>query len=102
MIEASLRVELVNMGINSVAITIILIASLVAQALTSAAFAGQSPPPSHIDNFVGHPRMIVISDIGNEPDDQMSLTRLLLYANELDIEALIAATSTWQKNVVHP
>jgi len=46
--------------------------------------------------------MIVISDIGNEPDDQMSLTRLLLYSNELEIEALIAATSTWQKNIVHP
>ncbi|MBV8834794.1 MAG: DUF1593 domain-containing protein, partial [Acidobacteriaceae bacterium] len=57
---------------------------------------------SHIDNFDGHPRLIVISDIGNEPDDQMSLTRLLLYSNELDIEALIAATSTWQKNVLHP
>ena len=64
--------------------------------------AVQSVPPSHIDKFAGRPRMIVISDIGNEPDDQMSLTRLLVYSNELDIEALIAATSTWQKNVVHP
>ncbi len=44
----------------------------------------------------------MISDIGNEPDDQMSLVRLLLYANELDIEALIATTSTWQKHAVHP
>jgi hypothetical protein len=59
-------------------------------------------PPSHIDKFVGHPRLIVISDIGNEPDDQMSFTRLLLYSNELDIEAMIAGTSTWQKNVMHP
>jgi hypothetical protein len=32
----------------------------------------------------------------------MSLTRLLLYSNQLDIEALIAATSTWQKNALHP
>lgn len=54
------------------------------------------------DNYTGHPRVIVISDIGNEPDDQMSLVRLLLYSNELDIEALIAATSTWQKTVTHP
>ena len=46
--------------------------------------------------------MIVISDIGNEPDDQMSLVRLLLYSNELDIEALIASTSTWQKTTIHP
>jgi hypothetical protein len=63
---------------------------------------GQAIPPAHVDSFSGHPRMVVISDIGNEPDDQMSLVRLLLYSNELDIEALIASTSTWQRNVVHP
>lgn len=62
----------------------------------------QAIAPSHVDNFTGHPRIVVISDIGNEPDDQMSLTRLLLYSNQLDIEALIAATSTWQKNILHP
>ena len=55
----------------------------------------------HVDNFTGRPRMIVISDIGNEPDDQMSLTRLLLYSNQLDIEALIAVTSTWQRTTTH-
>jgi hypothetical protein len=59
-------------------------------------------PPTHVDDFTGNPRVIVISDIGNEPDDQMSLVRLLLYSNELDIEALIASTSTWQKHAVHP
>jgi hypothetical protein len=59
-------------------------------------------PPAHVDNFTGHPRLVVLSDIGNEPDDQMSLVRLLLYSNELDIEALVACTSTWQKNVLHP
>jgi len=63
---------------------------------------GQPIPPNHIDDFAGAPRLVVISDIGNEPDDQMSLVRLLLYSNEMDIEALIAATSTWQKAAVHP
>ena len=58
--------------------------------------------PTHVDNFAGKPRVIVISDIGNEPDDQMSLVRLLLYSNELDIEALVASTSTWQRTVIHP
>jgi Protein of unknown function (DUF1593) len=62
----------------------------------------QPLPPAHVDDFAGHPRVIVISDIGNEPDDQMSLVRLLLYSNELDIEGLIATTSTWQKNATHP
>lgn len=59
-------------------------------------------PPTHVDDAAGHPRAIIISDIGNEPDDQMSLVRLLLYSNEIDIEALVAATSTWQKQVTHP
>ena len=55
-----------------------------------------------VDNAPGHPRVIVVSDIGNEPDDQMSLVRLLMYSNELDIEGLIATTSTWQKRAAHP
>ena len=49
-----------------------------------------------------HARVVILSDIGNEPDDQMSLVRLLLYSNELDLEALIATTSTWQKAATHP
>jgi len=64
--------------------------------------AGQGLPTTHVDEFQGKPRMIVISDIGNEPDDQMSLVRLLLYSNELDVEGLIATTSTWQKTAIHP
>ena len=64
--------------------------------------ASSATPPTRVDEFTGRPRVIVISDIGNEPDDQMSLVRLLLYSNELDIEALIATTSTWQKHIVHP
>jgi hypothetical protein len=62
----------------------------------------QPIPPAHIDAFPGHPRVVIISDIGNEPDDQMSLVRLLVYSNELDIEALIPTTSTWQKAAAHP
>lgn len=64
--------------------------------------SGSLTSQTHIDNFAGHPRLIVISDIGNEPDDQMSFVRLLLYSNEIDIEGLIASTSTWQKKAVHP
>jgi hypothetical protein len=76
---------------------VILLLGLVA--LTS---AGQSPLPPAPDTFNGHPRVAIISDIGNEPDDQMSFVRLLLYSNELDIEAMIATTSTWQKTATHP
>ena len=57
---------------------------------------------SQVDNFEGRPRVVVLTDIGNEPDDQMSFVRLLLYSNELDLEGLIATTSTWQKGKVRP
>lgn len=48
------------------------------------------------------PRLFVLTDIGNEPDDQMSLTRLLLYSNEIDIEGIAATTSVWQRDKVSP
>jgi len=69
--------------------------------LRSAAYALQSPA-GRLDNFSNHPRAFVVSDIGNEPDDQMSFVRLLLYSNEIDLEGLVATTSTWQKAVTHP
>ena len=76
--------------------------ALLALLALAASVLGQTAAATEVDHFAGHPRAIVISDIGNEPDDQMSLTRLLLYSNEIDIEALIASTSTWQKTAVHP
>ena len=48
------------------------------------------------------PRVIVLTDITNEPDDQQSLVRFLSYANEFDIEGLIATTSTWLRDDVRP
>lgn len=42
------------------------------------------------------PRIIVTTDITNEPDDQESLIRLLLYANDIDIEGLIGSTGVWK------
>ena len=40
--------------------------------LSSCCSEGQAVSPTHTDDFAGRPRVIVISDIGNEPDDQMS------------------------------
>ena len=40
------------------------------------------------------PRLIVLTDIGNEPDDEESLVRLLVYSDQFDIEGLIAVIST--------
>lgn len=47
-------------------------------------------------------RLIVLSDIENEPDDTQSFVRLLLYANEIDLEALVATTSTHMRGEIHP
>ncbi len=70
--------------------------------LLNSATGAQQPAAARLDNFSGHPRAFVISDIGNEPDDQMSFVRFLLYSNEIDVEGLVAATSTWQKAITHP
>lgn len=48
------------------------------------------------------PRLIVLTDISNEPDDEESLVRLLVYSNEYDIEGLIATTSTWLRSNPRP
>src|SRR5262250_2452838 len=48
------------------------------------------------------PRVVVLTDIGNEPDDSESMVRFLLYTNEFDVEGLLATTSTWLRTAVHP
>ncbi len=47
-----------------------------------------------------NPRLFVLTDIENEPDDAMSMVRLLVYANQIDIEGLAATTSIHQQNKV--
>jgi hypothetical protein len=48
------------------------------------------------------PRVFVLTDIENEPDDAMSMVRFLTYANNFDVEGLVATTSIHQKNHVAP
>lgn len=47
-------------------------------------------------------RIVILTDIGNEPDDSESFVRFLTYSNEFDIESIVATTSTWQRDQVHP
>jgi hypothetical protein len=47
-------------------------------------------------------RLIVLTDIEADPDDTQSMVRLLLYANEIDIQGLIATTSIHKQTTVHP
>lgn len=47
-------------------------------------------------------RVLVLTDIGNEPDDSESFVRFLLYSNQFDVEGLVATTSTWQRKGNRP
>ena len=45
-------------------------------------------------------RVLVLTDIENEPDDAMSLVRFLTYSNQWEVEGLIATTSVHQKEKI--
>jgi len=47
-------------------------------------------------------RILVLTDIENEPDDTMSMVRLMLYSNQIDIEGLVATTSMFMTDRVAP
>jgi hypothetical protein len=44
----------------------------------------------------------VLTDITNEPDDEESMVRFLVYSNEYDVEGLIATTSVWLRDKTRP
>ncbi|MBA2114653.1 DUF1593 domain-containing protein [Bremerella alba] len=39
------------------------------------------------------PRLLVLTDVGGDPDDQQSLVRLMVYANQFRLEGLVASAS---------
>jgi hypothetical protein len=45
-------------------------------------------------------RLVVLTDIEADPDDTQSLIRLLLYSDVIEIQGLIATTSTWKRTSV--
>ena len=47
-------------------------------------------------------RMIVLTDIEADPDDTQSLVRLVLYSDVIDLQGLIATTSTHKRTSVAP
>ena len=80
------------------------LALLFAGGLASGIATGAPGPSSasEPDPFYPKARVVVMTDIANEPDDQMSMVRFLVYANGFDVEGLVATTSTWMKNKVRP
>ena len=47
-------------------------------------------------------RVIVLTDFYKDPDDKQSMIRILTYANEFDIEGLIATSLAYGDGQVHP
>ncbi|MBK8199708.1 MAG: DUF1593 domain-containing protein [Acidobacteria bacterium] len=47
-------------------------------------------------------RVIVLTDIGTDPDDVQCLIRLMLYSNEIEIAGLVATTSVHQNDRTEP
>ncbi len=43
------------------------------------------------------PRIITTTDLGADPDDEQSMVRLLVCANEFDIEGLVVSSGCWKK-----
>ena len=44
------------------------------------------------------PRIVVLTDFGEDPDDEQSMVRFLLYANEFDIEGLLVTADGSDRN----
>ena len=56
----------------------------------------------HLRPSMQKQRLIVLTDIGAEADDTESMVRLVLYSDDIDIEGLVATTSTWKRTSVSP
>ncbi|MDI7774190.1 DUF1593 domain-containing protein [Asticcacaulis sp. EMRT-3] len=78
-----------------------MLAALILSAVSPDAYA-QNVAHAPITAPADKQRLIVLTDIGGEPDDSESMVRLMVYSSEIDIEGIIATTSVWMKNDTHP
>jgi hypothetical protein len=89
-----------NVLSSSVAMALAAVGALAAAQVTDQ--SATAPAAARVDAYTARARVVVMTDIANEPDDQMSLVRFLVYANHFDVEGLVATTSTWMKARVRP
>ncbi len=69
------------------------LACLAVLAPAEASPAAQAPPK---------PRLLVLTDIGGDPDDQQSMVRLMVTSNEFDVEGLVATSRLQHGTDVRP
>lgn len=75
---------------------------LLGAGLTLALPHGRASSNGSLLSYPTKPRIFILSDIANEPDDSESLVRYLVYSNQFQNEGLVAVTSTWLKDQVRP
>lgn len=75
----------------------LLLATVVLTALLTSVTPAQDPN-SEAAAVSYRPRVINTTDLGADPDDEQSMVRQLVSANEFDIEGLIVSTGCWKKN----
>ncbi|ETS86226.1 hypothetical protein PFICI_00054 [Pestalotiopsis fici W106-1] len=82
----------------------LLAVQLASQAVTGvhSLISNRNSATDNLQSFSYKPRIFILSDILNEPDDSMSLVRYLLYSNEFNTTGLCATTSWWLQNETHP
>lgn len=61
-------------------------------------YANQSGLIAKPPDYIEKSRLLVLTDIENEPDDAQSMVRLLSHSNMYEIEGIIATTSCWLRN----
>ncbi len=76
--------------------------ALLAAALFTLPLTGGGHPGPAETLASERPRILVLTDMGADPDDEQSLVRLLLYANQIDITGIVATTSCWHQNSIRP
>ncbi|KAF5009786.1 hypothetical protein FDECE_4022 [Fusarium decemcellulare] len=64
--------------------------------------ASESNSAARVQQFANKPRVFILSDISNEPDDAESLVRYLTYANQFITEGLVPTTSIWLQDRTCP
>jgi hypothetical protein len=97
-----LKIDFIRSPLLPAIAVAVAVSAPVAAPLLRAQAGPVDPLAARIDPYVEKQRVVVMTDIANEPDDQMSMVRFLVYSNHFDVEGLIATTSTWMRNSVRP
>jgi len=93
----SRRAWLTTVGRTSIWLILLAYAGVLAPVTLCAqrAITGDAPAAAArlaLDPQSVRPRLAVLTDIGGDPDDEQSMIRLLMYANEFDLEILMATS----------